>query len=55
MPAGTSRTTPSCSDWFGQGVGESYVDYYVQTKKDEFNAYHSEVSGWELRRYLTLF
>jgi glutamine synthetase len=42
-------------DWFGQGVGESYVDYYVQTKKDEFNAYHSEVSGWELRRYLTLF
>ena len=29
-------------DWFGQGVGESYVDYFVQTKTAEFNEYHGE-------------
>jgi glutamine synthetase len=42
-------------DWFGQGVGESYVDYFVQTKIAEFNEYHGEVSDWERRKYLTLF
>jgi glutamine synthetase len=42
-------------DWLGQGVGESYADYFVQTKIAEFNEYHGEVSDWERRRYLTLF
>jgi len=42
-------------DWFGQGVGESYVDYFVATKIAEFNEYHGEVSDWERRKYLTLF
>jgi glutamine synthetase len=42
-------------DWLGQGVGESYVDYFVKTKIAEFNEYHGEVSEWERRRYLTLF
>jgi len=42
-------------DWLGQGVGESYVDYFVQTKIAEFNEYHGEVSDWERRKYLTLF
>ena len=42
-------------DWLGQGVGESYVDYFVQTKIAEFSEYHGEVSDWERRRYLTLF
>ena len=34
-------------DWFGQGIGESYVDYFVQTKTAEFTEYHAEVSDWE--------
>ena len=42
-------------DWLGQGVGESYVDYFVQTKTAEFSEYHAGVSDWERKRYLTLF
>ena len=42
-------------DWLGQGIGESYVDYFVKTKTAEFNEYHSGVSDWELKKYLTLF
>jgi len=32
-----------------------YIDYYAQVKRDEFRAWHSAVSGWEVSRYLTLF
>jgi glutamine synthetase len=32
-----------------------YVDYFAQTKRDEFFAWHAVVSDWELERYLTLF
>ena len=36
--------------------GETFnSDYIVQTKVDEFNAYHGEVSQWEVDRYLTAF
>ena len=42
-------------DWLGQGIGESYVDYFVKTKTAEFTEYHAGVSDWELKRYLTLF
>ena len=42
-------------DWFGQGAGESYVDYFHTVKTAEFNEYHAQVSDWERRRYLTLF
>ena len=42
-------------DWFGQGVGESYIDYFCDVKRAEFAAFHSEISDWELRKYLTLF
>jgi glutamine synthetase len=42
-------------DWLGQGVGESYVDYFVKTKTAEFGEYHAGVSDWERKRYLTLF
>ncbi len=40
---------------FGQTPHGDYLDYYVQTKRDEFAAYHSVVSAWEVDRYLTLF
>jgi glutamine synthetase len=42
-------------DWFGDCGSESYIDYFVKTKTDEFLAYHSGVSEWERKRYLTLF
>ena len=42
-------------DWFGHTGTEHYSDYIVQTKVDEFNAYHGEVSQWEVDRYLTAF
>jgi glutamine synthetase len=42
-------------DWLGEGVGESYVDYFVKTKTAEFSEYHAGVSDWERKRYLTLF
>jgi len=34
---------------------EDYVDYYVKTKQEEWNAYHEQVTPWEVQRYLTLF
>ena len=42
-------------DWFGNTGTEDYIDYFAKTKIDEFNAYHSEVSQWEVERYLTSF
>ena len=42
-------------DWLGQGIGESYVDYFVKTKTAEFTEYHAGVSDWERKKYLTLF
>jgi glutamine synthetase len=32
-----------------------YVDYYASVKRDEFFAWHAEVTPWELDQYLTLF
>ncbi len=49
------KNDPVMQDWFGQGVGESYIDYFVATKEAEFRAYHAEISDWERRRYLTLY
>jgi glutamine synthetase len=31
------------------------VDYFVKTKQEEWNAYHEQVTPWEVNRYLTLF
>jgi len=42
-------------DWFGQGVGESYIDYFCTIKTQEFNEYHAEISDWERRKYLSLY
>ncbi len=42
-------------DWLGEMDGRSYVDYFAEVKKEEWQEYHSDVSDWELKRYLTLF
>ena len=42
-------------DWLGEMDGRSYLDYFAEVKKAEWQEYHSTVSDWELRRYLTLF
>jgi len=34
---------------------EDYVDYFVRIKQEEWNAYHEQVTPWEVNRYLTLF
>jgi glutamine synthetase len=39
---------------FGSGPKGDYIDYYCQTKTEEFRAWHSIVSDWEVDRYLTL-
>jgi glutamine synthetase len=39
---------------FGSGPKGDYIDYFCQTKADEFRAWHSIVSDWEVDRYLTL-
>jgi glutamine synthetase len=31
-----------------------YVDYFARIKRDEFMAYHSTISPWEIETYLTL-
>jgi glutamine synthetase len=42
-------------DALGKTPDGDYVDYYAQVKREEFRAWHSVVSGWEVERYLTLF
>jgi hypothetical protein len=39
----------------GNTGSEDYVDYFVKTKQDEWQAYHEQVTPWEVNRYLTLF
>ena len=39
----------------GKTPDGDYIDYYAQIKRDEFRAWHSTVSGWEVDHYLTLF
>ncbi len=34
---------------------EDYIDYFVKTKREEWQAYHEQVTPWEVARYLTLF
>ena len=36
-------------------VGPGVADYFAKLKKDEFFAYHADVSDWEHDRYLTAF
>jgi glutamine synthetase len=39
----------------GKTPDGDYVDYFAQVKREEFHAWHSVVSDWEVERYLTLF
>ncbi len=39
----------------GRGRDEDYVDYYVATKRAEWQRYHEQVSPWEIKEYLTRF
>jgi glutamine synthetase len=32
-----------------------YIDYFAKIKREEFQAWHSTVTDWEIERYLTLF
>ena len=36
---------------FGNAMYQAFVDY----KRDEWNAYHTHVSDWEIQRYLKFF
>ncbi len=42
-------------DALGKTPDGDYVDYFAQVKREEFHAWHSVVSDWEVERYLTLF
>lgn len=42
-------------DWLGSMDGRDYLDYFAEVKRDEWQEYHTTVSDWELKRYLTLF
>jgi glutamine synthetase len=39
----------------GKTPDGDYVDYYAKVKREEFHAWHSVVTDWEVERYLTLF
>jgi glutamine synthetase len=39
----------------GKTPGGDYIDYFAETKRQEFHAWHSQVSDWEVERYRTLF
>ena len=39
----------------GKTPDGDYIDYYAKVKREEFHAWHSTVSDWEVQRYLTLF
>jgi glutamine synthetase len=39
----------------GKTPDGDYIDYFAKVKREEFLAWHSVVSEWEIERYLTLF
>jgi glutamine synthetase len=39
----------------GKTPDGDYVDYFASIKRQEFLAWHSIVTDWEVERYLTLF
>lgn len=39
----------------GSCAEEDYVDYYVKVKRDEWDQAHTQITDWELERYLQLF
>jgi glutamine synthetase len=39
----------------GRVPAGDYIDYYAETKRQEFLDWHARVSAWETERYLTLF
>jgi glutamine synthetase len=39
----------------GACAEEDYLDYYVRIKRDEWDRAHSEITQWEIERYLQLF
>ncbi len=39
----------------GKTPDGDYADYFAKVKREEFHAWHSVVSDWEVERYLTLF
>jgi glutamine synthetase len=42
-------------DGLGKTPDGDYLDYFVSVKRDEVRASHSEVTPWELDRYLSAF
>lgn len=42
-------------DALGKTPDGDYVDYFARVKREEFHAWHSIVSDWEVERYLTLY
>jgi glutamine synthetase len=42
-------------DALGKTRDGDYIDYFAKTKREEFLAWHSHVSSWEVEHYLTLF
>jgi glutamine synthetase len=42
-------------DALGKTADGDYVDYFAKVKREEFHAWHSVVSDWEVERYLTLY
>jgi glutamine synthetase len=42
-------------DALGKTPDGDYIDYYAKVKREEFHAWHSVVTDWEVERYLTLF
>ena len=58
-PCCTPPTNWSADDVLREALGKTpdgdYIDYYAKVKREEFRAWHSVVSDWEVERYLTLF
>ena len=42
-------------DALGKTPDGDYLDYFAKVKREEFQAWHSVVSDWEVEHYLTLF
>jgi glutamine synthetase len=38
-----------------QAVGDAFCDQFLALKREEWNAYSEQVSGWELARYAAAF
>ena len=55
VASGSAFDRDDLVDEWMRHIGDGVAGYFANVKRDEFFAYHSAVSPWEIDQYLTAF